>query len=284
MTRKVAVAIIHGIGRTVPEFADSISDALGKRCRESCGDDIVMRSVYWAKVLQDEEDSLWTRMKAEKLLDWRETRRFLIDFVADAIAYQITPHDRRAYDGIHGVFAQTLRTLAELAGEDAPLCIIAHSLGTIIASNYIYDLQTDPRDPILPMTVRDTMEPTPLEKGETISQLYTLGSPLALWSMRYTNFGRPVTIPDPRLAQHHPTVQGEWVNFYDRDDAIAFPLKSLNDAYAHAVTADEQVSVGPLPLSLTPAAHLYYWEDKDVLDPIAAALVKMWKTINGVSE
>ena len=34
--------------------------------------------------------------------------------------------------------------LAQEAGPDAPLCVIAHSLGTIIASNYIYDLQVDP--------------------------------------------------------------------------------------------------------------------------------------------
>ena len=40
--------------------------------------------------------------------------------------------------------SQTLAELAQEAGPDAPLCVIAHSLGTIIASNYLYDLQVDP--------------------------------------------------------------------------------------------------------------------------------------------
>jgi len=33
---------------------------------------------------------------------------------------------------------------------------------------------------------------TPLERGETLTLLYTLGSPIAIWSLRYPDFGVPI--------------------------------------------------------------------------------------------
>jgi len=54
-------------------------------------------------------------------MDFTTLRRFLVDFAADAIAYQPTPSDRQIYDTIHTVFAQTLGKLATDAGEKAPL-------------------------------------------------------------------------------------------------------------------------------------------------------------------
>lgn len=281
MGRKAAVAIVHGIGRTVPDFADKITHSLNRLCYETCGDDLVIRSVYWARALQDDEDELWSRLKRDQRMDYKDMRRLMIDFVADAIAYQVTPHDRRAYDNIHRVLAETLRTLARDAGPDAPLCIIAHSLGTIIASNYIYDQQTDPIEPILPMTVRDAMTDTPLERLETLSLLFTLGSPLALWSLRYFNFGKPITVPDPRIVQHYPALGGAWINFYDQDDVIGYPLKPLNEEYDRAVTADIEVNIGSMLTSWSPVSHLHYWEDSNVIKPIANMLMDTWRAIQG---
>jgi len=49
----------------------------------------------------------------------------MIDYGADAIAYQITPNDQHIYDSIHGIFANTLKRLASntSAREKAPLCV-----------------------------------------------------------------------------------------------------------------------------------------------------------------
>ncbi len=149
MTQKIAVAIIHGIGKQVPEFAAEISDALMSHCGETCRADIVIEPIYWAKVMQDAENELQQRLQQGGKLAFPRLREFAIDFVADALAYQSAPDDRSAYDGIHRVFAQAIHLLAEKAGPTAPLCIIAHSLGTIISSNYIYDLQIEPFRPII---------------------------------------------------------------------------------------------------------------------------------------
>lgn len=277
MTQKIAVAVIHGIGRQAPEFADSVTDAIQRICHESCGEDVVIKPVYWAPAMQQKEDALWERLIGGGPLQFRKIRRLMIDYVADALAYQPTAYDRRAYDDIHVVFAKTLRTLAEEAGPEAPLCIVSHSLGTVIASNYIYDLQ---KPDLISDPVRAEMTGTPLEKGHTLNLLYTLGSPLALWSLRFREFGRPIHIPAPELLDYYPDLQSAWVNYYDKDDLIGFPLRDLNDAYSQAVTADLEVNVGNLLTEWNPLSHTAYLSDQDVIQPIAESLISTWKAVN----
>jgi hypothetical protein len=277
MSQKIAVAVIHGIGRRVPDFLRKIKGLIEDHCRLDCGDDVVIEPVYWAPVMQDKEDALWTRVKAGGPLNFPTLRSLMVDFVADALAYQPTDYDHKTYDDIHSEFARTLRRLAQRAGPKAPLCIISHSLGTVIASNFIYDLQ-NPR--AIPERVQAQMTDTALERGETLALLYTLGSPLALWSLRFRDFGLPITVPTPRLMEHYPELPGEWINFYDRDDVVAYPLKTLNDDYASAVTADVEISVGNILTSWNPLSHMAYWTDRDVVRPISEALIRTWKAVN----
>lgn len=281
MGRKIAVAVIHGIGKQTADFAEQMSAELSRHFGPEMAGDVVIRTVFWSPVLQDAEDELVRRMEQGGPLHFPTVRQFLIDFLADALAYQPAGDDRRAYDGIHGVFAKTLAELAEAAEPDAPLCVIAHSLGTIIASNYLYDLQIDPFKHLISDEVRALMHDNPLELGHTLALLYTLGSPIALWSLRYREFGRPIAVPSPRLRQYHAEIEGEWVNYYDQDDVVGFPLKTLNAQYGQVVTRDAPVNVGNLLQNWNPLSHLGYWTDRDVVQPIALKLVEVWKAING---
>src|SRR5690606_39826304 len=71
----------------------------------------------------------------------------IVSFAGDAIAYQPipradNPHPHEyIYTDIHERVARKLQRLARRAGSDAPLCLIGHSLGTIGARKYLYDLQ-----------------------------------------------------------------------------------------------------------------------------------------------
>ncbi len=280
MTQKIAVAVIHGIGKQPPTFADEVIQALQDRCRSQCSSDIVIKSVYWAPVTDADETALWGKLQAGGSLHFAVARRFLIDFLGNSFAYQISPKDRVIYDQIHAIFAQTLHDLADLAGATAPLCVIAHSLGSVIASNFLYDLQAPPEKELISDPVRHAMSATPLGRGETLALFYTLGSPLALWSLRYADFGTPIVVPAPQLQDYYPALGGEWINFYDPDDVIGSPLKSLNPHYGQQVTEDRPVNVGPPIINATPFSHLAYWLDRSVLDPIADQLVAVWRTVN----
>jgi hypothetical protein len=210
-------------------------------------------------------------------------RWMVTHFAGQAIGYQITPQDRHVYDAIHAVFATTLRELATAAGPEAPLCVIAHSLGTVFSSNYFYDLQTERTTgrSLVPRPVRERMHDTALEWGDTLTLLYTLGSPLALWSLRYPDFGVPIRVPAPDLPCRYPVLAnaGEWINFHDPDDMIAYPLRRLSPLYAERVTEDRAVSVGPFWVRWNPLAHPWYWNDDVVIDPIATRLANVWNRL-----
>jgi hypothetical protein len=283
--KRIAVVVIHGIGKQKPDFADDLIAKLTGQFvaqlpakTKNPATQLVIQPIHWAPVLQEKEDLLWQRLNKGGGLDFMKLRQFMVEFGADALAYQPLPRERDVYDGIHGVVAEGLSQLSAVAGPTAPLCVIAHSLGTVIASNYLYDLSKGFDS--LPDPVRERHTQTPLEMGETLTFFYTLGSPIALWSLRYADFGRPIAVPAPQLTHHYPDLGGEWVNFYDADDVIGYPLCSLNEAYHKAVSRDVPVNVGSFLVSWTPLSHLEYWTDDDVITPIAKALAKAWKKIN----
>jgi hypothetical protein len=104
-----------------------------------------------------------------------------------------------------------------------------------------------------------------------------MGSPIALYGLRYglANFVKPIR---PEL----------WVNFFYPQDLIAFPLKSLNAAYASAVSEDVHLSPGGgsnilsdmarrlmavLPL-VGIASHSWYFSDRRVIKKIAGVLAR----------
>jgi hypothetical protein len=287
MAQSVAVAIVHGIGRQKKDFASPIIEQLRRRVAQKLGADpegatrFFFQPVYWAPVLQNEEDDLWSRLRKGGSLGWTGLREFMVDFAADAIAYQPIPGKRDAYDKVHAVFAEALRRLSQQAGPCAPLCVISHSLGTIIASNFFYDLQSHSSEkPLIAQNVLEHLGDTPLACGETLSLFYTMGSPIALWSLRYENFGRPIEVPSRKLRGHYPKLFGEWVNFYDRADVIGYPLKELNADYRREVTSDRRVLAGGPFAFWNPLSHVAYFNDTDVLGPIAEGLAGVWRTIN----
>jgi hypothetical protein len=285
MNPKIAVAIVHGVGITKPDFAEGMIEELKRRFTHGAGIDageaLVFRPVYWGHVLQQPEDELWRRMRRGGDLDFTSLRRFMVSFAADALAYQPAVDEKDKYEEIHAVYARELCWLAVNAGPEAPLVVIAHSLGTVITSNYFYDLGKFRR--LVGKVVRAEMSPkrTALERGETLTCLYTLGSPIALWSLRYDDFGRPIEVPAAALAGHHPALRPHagWENYYDPDDIIGYPLKTLNPAYAAAVKRDVPVNAGGLLTSWNPGSHIAYWTDNDVTGPVADKLVGLWQAL-----
>ena len=287
MPHKLAIAFIHGIGRAEPGYSDRMRRALARAFAANIGQperdasqELVFEEVDWSPVLGRSETVLWERVHADGPLRYARLRDFMVHFAADAIAYQPSPHDRSAYDAIHEVVATALARLAERAGPRAPLCVIAHSLGTVIASNYLYDLMKR-RGSFMGAGVRARINGTPLERGETLALLVTMGSPIALWSLRYPRFGEPVRMPC--LERHHPGMHGRWINVYDPDDVIGYPLRALNAKYRKAVTEDLAVDVGSLLTRWTPLSHSGYWGSRMVAESIAGRLAETWRGSSAIA-
>lgn len=291
MPKQLAIAIVHGMGKQEPHFWTGMAKELTSRfadaaniTKKAAAEALVIQPVYWAPVLQAKEDLLWKKLLAGGELDFLSLRRFMVEFAADAMAYQPLPGEQNAYSDIHGVFADSLANLVKRSGPDLPLVVIAHSLGTVITSNYLYDLLKSfpfagpKRTDLIPAPVLAKIGETPLEHGRTLAWLFTMGSPIALWSLRYENpaFGVPISVPSPAFRAAHPGLRCGWVNLFDEDDVIGYPLKSL---YGDAILQDKQVNSGGILASWNPLSHDGYWEDDDVTKKIAKELGAFWKSL-----
>jgi len=286
----IAVGFVHGAGKQKNDFYEEMSLSLEERLAAICpGVKIIPEGIYWADITDHIENKLKEKLvpyhlRWDKLID---IRGFVISILGDAIAYQPI-HDeddakekQYVYADIHERFCEKLELLSQKAGPNAPLCLIAHSLGSIITSNYLYDLQNG----ILPQRIRDRIKNShsPLVKGDTLTHLYTMGSPLAIWTMRYDDFGKPISFPSPKIRELR-LPYGEWVNFYDKDDIMAYPIKHLSELYNAVVTADIEVK-NPGFLANTPlGAHGGYYQSEEVIGRIAHSLTEMYSFITAQQE
>ena len=289
MSSKIAVAIAHGIcvgnefdNEDSQKYAGGMALALKLKLAELeevsgseneqlewADSKLAISAINWTPVLREERKNLYEKLGVNQLDSFFGLREFIFQAIADSLTYQVTQskiEDLWSYDGIHRCFADSLNSLAqeEQAGEDAPLCIISHSLGTVITSNYIYDLQAEKAQ----IDIGDT----PLERGETLTSVYTMASQIPFWSLRHPNFNQPIKVPSSRLEQHYPNLKGEWINFYNKSDIMGYPLKSLNEAYFKAVTEDKEVNDGGLLESWNPLSHCSYWTSESAIATIANGL------------
>jgi len=278
----IAVGFVHGIGRQQEGFHLEMAAKLEERLAKACPEvKVYAEGIYWADITDRLENKLKAKLAPYGLRwdHWADIRGYVISFLADAIAYQPVPHEDDSaaneyiYADIHERFCEKLQVLSDRAGPDAPLCLISHSLGSIIASNYVYDLQNGK----LPARIRDRIKrsDSPLVQGHTLTHFYTMGSPIALWTMRYKDFGRPIDFP-PQILREHGLPYGEWVNFYDKDDIVAYPLKSLSKLYDESVSEDLEVS-NPGWLANTPlGSHGGYYDSEAVMNRIVASWVELY--------
>jgi hypothetical protein len=300
------VAIIHGIGINGPGYSKDLTDGiirefdhiLGKKLKTSAdySKDLNFIEIVWDDLLAKHQKSFDNIFCAEferrdqkvkaNILSWiltflavtfffsfifkspwffallafgaflvgkrifyRLRTEFAGEYVSDIISYR----NGCAKEMIQARIDEYLRPLAPASGT-VPMSFISHSLGTVIASDYVWDSRDQKK----------------LFAGPfSLNNFFTMGSPLALFALRFDGpeiFNDPICVDDK---------EGVWLNIYDNDDPIAYPLKCLNAAYNKAVTHDREVNVGWLGL-----AHVNYWKNKMVQRMIAAKLAEDWMRLH----
>jgi hypothetical protein len=270
MDHPLNVLVVHGIGEQPTNFADEFERALSGQVRRFIGElaaryrlrapstPRVLNVIpgLWAPAAEDVLKEIELRLfngRPERM------RAFAMRFMGDVIAYQ----GAAVYKEIHRRLAESLRS--RLSGESRHLTIVAHSLGTVIASDFVFDhtrrAGTQFRDHF----------------GVDIVNLFTLGSPLAFYAATsparvagpfgpgrvLDGFDEPV-----RLESAH----GVWVNIYSDDDVVGYPLKRINSAYAEAVTADVEADAGNWWTRWNLLSHGAYWTEAAVVAMIAEKL------------
>lgn len=197
----------------------------------------------------------------------RPLRHFMTFFLGDITAY-VSENDNNICNTVWKYIKSAL-------DEDKKYSLIAHSLGSVIAFDYIFNLlERENLDAFFsPDNEEGTITPEQIGKlRKNFCNLFTFGAPIGLFMMRKGELwmqGKEFRgIINP--IQGH---QQKWLNFYDSEDIIAFPLERLfaqNPNNADRSLKDIKVNTGFMP----PGAHTLYWQNKDVAAEIAKALMQ----------
>jgi hypothetical protein len=243
---------------------------MGQGDREGQDDALIFREGLWADITQDGEDTLKDRMfnDPDTDVDWIKARKFFVDYLGDAISY-FKGKAPDVYSQYNAIQTRIDGLIQNLSGDTNPnqntlLTVVSHSLGTVVLSDYLYDK-------------RDTLEP----KYQLIfSNFFTMGSPIALYANRFYNHQserNPFANFKPQKVQDE---NGVWINLFDEDDIVGYPIRPVNSYCKKAVTADLNVSVGSFISGGTPLSHTGYWEDDEVGKIIAEKLAIDWLRVN----
>jgi len=285
---RLGVVFVHGIGREHPGWANQTIARLSRSVHEQLRalqpsaqlpppeELLIADSVSWdhlfrqrqqllAQILQAtsepaaEPEGWLQRIQAWLLRKARQAQATLVtEFIGDIIGY-LGAENRRA------VQEEMTATLDRMAGRcaahegRAPLTIIAHSLGTVIASEYVWDLRKR----------RASSNADGFHPAWELANFFTLGSPLALFSLK---FGGAEAFRDPIRLD---AASGRWINILNPRDPVGMPLRTLNEEYAAVIHADLLVRGGKYL-----QCHLEYLQHAKVLRVIAEKLAVDWLALN----
>lgn len=158
MAGMVDVFLIHGIGKSLPaSYYDDFVAGIRKNLPIDA--DIIFRPIDYSPLLDKREETVLSWVKG---MAWRKTRKFICEYVCDALAYGYPMRDCRSGDFCFDLDALLFERMGE-AREGARITIIGHSLGSIIGYGATWKTPTD--------------------------CLITMGSPFLYFSVRYKDFG-----------------------------------------------------------------------------------------------
>lgn len=261
---KVAVLAIHGIGETRRGY----SEALAAQLRRALGKDsdaLCFVEIDYQKHLQGNQERLWARVR--RGLRWTLVRRFLLFYFGDAAAVL---YNSRELDSIYlkaqrSVYDAAAQALARLERPDCPVVIVAQSLGCQIASSYLWDAQHSRGiwDPRHAAAFTETPARDAFLKLTTTRYFLTTGCNIPLVVSGLTEV---VPIDRPSETFH-------WLNFYDPDDPLGWPLEDLYSyTAASARPEDVVINVGNILTGWNPLSHGAYWTSPSFIQPASRLL------------
>lgn len=152
-------------------------------------------------------------------------------------------HDTRSYDQVSNTIKSAVLEAKEKIVSNGPIFVIAHSLGSMMFSNYMWDMQQ-----------AGIIDPQ-------IAGIYTTGSPMHIFlsGMDYNKI-------EPIQKTHD---KFEWINFWNPKDLISSELGLLSKKY-YKLVKDVKVKRG-FPV----AAHGKYAGDDKVIDEIVESIERI---------
>ena len=274
--RTLSIVVIHGIGDQPRAYYEPLAEqvkaefaALSGMSIDAVEQTLRFRPVDWSGIGRQEQEDLLKRYypapgRKQTITDLYPLRQMLVTGFDDALLY-LSPHWNKT---IKNQLRQAILEEGQwLRGQypEGPLfiSIVAHSLGSVIAYDVCYDFfcEITHFSQGIQLSQQDALPPEILSLGLELSNLFTMGSPLAIWSLTHNPAqtwyrDRPVAVRQG----------GVWDNFYSGWDPLSMPLSPIYPALARdGILGDFRVWSGA-------NAHSGYWTCRPVGQRIAGRL------------
>lgn len=263
---KLGVLVIRGSGSTGFERQERFIKGVNKRLIKKGVDinEIAYEYIDWYGPLQSQQEVLLERMfhHPDIKLKSKLLRKFLFGNISDLINYGGKPNlPDQAYEKTHLSVYKSITRLQNQLKENAPLIILASSMGTEIINNYIWDREhADENDPF---------GKTAFERFETLVGLFTFGNNIPIFSSSSDIEDlKPIQFPIPNTSQKFYNL-ATWENYYDKHDPLGYPITFINKNYAEAKIEDIQIGVGNILTFWNILSHFGYWTSKKLKDRIS---------------
>lgn len=158
--------------------------------------------MYYSKA-QANQDDLISRMNINRPKLVSRTRDKIVSSFGDPSTIY---HNKEAYDDVMSkIKDQFLAAQAWLNDPEGKIVIIAHSLGTALISNYLWDAQQAGI------------------KYTKVKLLVTTGSPMPVFLSGIHK--------DDITPIRKTSFRFQWLNFWNKKDVLSFPLQKINSDY-----------------------------------------------------
>jgi hypothetical protein len=288
----VVLITVHGMGETPPDYAADLGQRLHAHIGPRFVPQVDMRAVYYQDLLQPNEREVWDRItskdSATGAVHYAYLRKFLLFGFGDAAGLENRKEDiGSVYELAQIEIAKTLLDACTANGPDTPVVLLAHSLGCQVLSNYLYDAQKAMSGlPVAAGVWRDVdhwsrtlqgRELTAPEKrflsGGTALGWITTGCNIPIFVASHKEMTIiPIAAPRPSF---------KWLNLYDPDDVLGWPMQPLSEGYRQLVE-DRAINAGRGVFDLivrgwNPMSHEIYWRTPEVISALAAMLTQLMR-------
>ncbi len=288
----VVLLTVHGMGETPRDYAADLEQRLLAQIGARFKQQVDLRPVFYQDILQPNEREVWERITAsaggQKTVRFANLRKFLLFGFGDAAGLENRKEDAGSvYELAQMEIAKTLLDAFRANGADTPLVLLAHSLGCQVLSSYIYDAQKAKSGlPVAAGVWRDIDHWSHALQGRALSaaEKSFLRCESALgWITTGCNI--PIFVAAHKemtiIPIAPPRASFKWLNLYDPDDVLGWPLQPLSQGYRQLVE-DRAINAGHGVIDLivrswNPLSHEVYWRDKQVLAALGLMLTQLMR-------
>lgn len=281
---QAALITLHGMGETKPNYADKLINLLNNKLGAK-QQQLYIETVYYQEILQYNEERVW--QATGHRLRWSKLRKFVLFGFADAAGLE----HRKEADNSSYLFAQikiarALYLAKQKLNANGKVLLLAHSLGGHVISCYLWDAACASEGKKVNAGIWQNIRAyqaaisgdTPLTEdditflqGNALAGLITTGCNIPIFVAAHASEQIiPFSKPNPHFF---------WLNYYDKDDVLGWPLADLSSGYQQLVT-DYTINAangffGWLAASWNPLSHNQYWQDKGIINALSQQINKL---------